>query len=129
MSPRPGSVFSPVVFEGSEATNMTAHFGSTAMLACRIRNNQDDNPVRPEQCTTQGEYSNEQVVVFNPFTQNYIESRKPNYLFYFTDPCCFYGCLGTGEDQIYVTVHCRKIFQLKRGENGNLITGHYRANY
>ena len=42
----------------------------------------------------QGEYSNEQVVVFNPFTQNYIESRKPNYFFYFTDPCCFYGCLG-----------------------------------
>ena len=38
-------MFSPVVFEGSEATNMTAHFGSTAMLACRIRNNVEDNPV------------------------------------------------------------------------------------
>ena len=42
-------MFSPVVFEGSEATNMTAHFGSTAMLACRIRNNVEDNPVRWEQ--------------------------------------------------------------------------------
>ena len=38
-------MFSPVIFEGSEATNMTAHFGSTAMLACRIRNNVEDNPV------------------------------------------------------------------------------------
>ena len=40
------SIFSPVVFEGSEATNMTAHFGSTAMLGCKIRNNVEDNPVR-----------------------------------------------------------------------------------
>ena len=39
------SIFSPVVFEGSEATNMTAHFGSTAMLGCKIRNNVEDNPV------------------------------------------------------------------------------------
>jgi len=36
---------SPVVFEGSEATNMTAHFGSTAILSCKIRNNVEDNPV------------------------------------------------------------------------------------
>jgi len=43
--PPGSSMFSPVVFEGSEATNMTAHFGSTAMLACRIRNNVEDNPV------------------------------------------------------------------------------------
>jgi len=39
------SNLSPVVFEGSEATNMTAHFGSTAMLSCKIRNNVEDNPV------------------------------------------------------------------------------------
>jgi len=36
---------SPVVFEGSEATNMTAYFGSTAILSCKIRNNIEDNPV------------------------------------------------------------------------------------
>ena len=36
---------SPVIFEGSEATNMSAHYGSTAILGCKIRNNQEDNPV------------------------------------------------------------------------------------
>merc|ERR1719474_1203199 len=36
---------SPVVFEGSEATNMSAYFGSTAILSCKIRNNIEDNPV------------------------------------------------------------------------------------
>ena len=35
-----------VIFEGSEATNVTAYFGSTAILSCKIRNNLDDNPVR-----------------------------------------------------------------------------------
>jgi len=34
-----------VIFEGSEATNVTAYFGSTAILSCKIRNNQEDNPV------------------------------------------------------------------------------------
>lgn len=36
-----------VVFEGSEATNVTAYFGSTAILSCKIRNMIEDNPVNP----------------------------------------------------------------------------------
>ena len=35
-----------MVFEGSFATNVTAYFGSTALLSCKVRNNQEDNPVR-----------------------------------------------------------------------------------
>jgi len=38
-------VSNSVVFEGSEATNVTAYFGSTAILSCKIRNNLEDNPV------------------------------------------------------------------------------------
>ena len=42
----PGSsVSNSVIFEGSEATNVTAYFGSTAILSCKIRNNLEDNPV------------------------------------------------------------------------------------
>jgi len=39
------SVANSVIFEGSEATNVTAYFGSTAILSCKIRNNLEDNPV------------------------------------------------------------------------------------
>ena len=40
------SVANSVIFEGSEATNVTAYFGSTAILSCKIRNNLEDNPVK-----------------------------------------------------------------------------------
>ena len=43
--PGSGSMANPVVFEGSEATNVTAYFGSTAILSCKIRNMIEDNPV------------------------------------------------------------------------------------
>ncbi|XP_023334434.1 uncharacterized protein LOC111705953 [Eurytemora carolleeae] len=33
------------IFEGSETTNLTAHIGSTAILSCKIRNNENKNPV------------------------------------------------------------------------------------